>query len=214
MITIYVHIIIVLLKEMKKEGPFLCLAILGILEIYVLIKKKKKYTPKNCVCGIFCQYIHNKNEYNYHPDHFQKDFECTRKKVKGKCIYYKTCYGYHLNENEKNSLNEEEEVEEEEENENKIKEEAENDEEVLEKQKKADSTFIVAKIFRCRKCQNISKKGELIYFLKCKHFVCIKCFKKIISENKKNNQNEKEKLISCPFCSEELKKNEIIKLNY
>ena len=196
----------------EKRRPFLLFGYSNNTGDLCFNQKKKKYTPEYCVCGIFCQYIHSKNEYNYHPDHFQKKYECTREKVKGKCIYYKTCYGYHLNENQNNSLNEEEE--EENENENKIKEEAENNEEVLEKKKKVDLTFIVAKTFRCRKCQNVSKKGELIYFLNCKHFICIKCFKKMISENNKNNQKEKEKLISCPFCSKELKKNEIIKLNY
>jgi len=206
-------------KGDEKRRPFLLFGYSGGTGDLCFNEKKKKYTPEKCVCGIFCQYIHSKNEYNYHPDHFQKYCNCTRKKVKGKCIYYKTCYGIHSNENQNSSLNEEEEVEEEE-NEDKIMEEAKNDKEVIEKKTKTDMTFMVAKTFRCRKCQNVSKNGELIYFLKCKHFICKKCFKKMISENNKKNKKEKEKdkekekLISCPFCSEELKKGEIIKLSY
>jgi hypothetical protein len=46
----------------------------------------------------------------------------------------------------------------------------------------------------------------------------MKWFRKLISKinknNKKEKEKEKEKLMSCPFCSEELKKGEIIKLSY
>ena len=206
------------IKGDEKRRPFSLFGYSGGPGDLCFNEKMKKYTPKKCVCGIFCQYIHSKNEYNYHPDHFRKYCQCKRKKVKGKCIYYKTCYGIHSDDNQNNSLNEEEEEEEEEENENKIMEEAKNDEEVIEKKTKVDMTFMVAKTFRCRKCQKVSKKGELIYFLKCKHFICMKCFRKLISKNSKNNkkekEKEKEKLMSCPFCSEELKKGEIIKLSY
>ena len=41
--------------------------------------------------GDFCNYIHSKNEYNYHINHFRKEFKCTRNK-NGKCPFYKTCY--------------------------------------------------------------------------------------------------------------------------
>ena len=37
--------------------------------------RKKKYCPKQCNCGIFCQYLHSKNEYNYHPEHFRKIYK-------------------------------------------------------------------------------------------------------------------------------------------
>ena len=215
-------------KGDEKRRPYALFGYCGSTGDLCFNEKKKKYLPENCVCGIFCHFIHSKNEFNYHPDHYQKKYECTREKVKGKkgkCIYYKTCYGYHLIDNEEEEVEEKEKEEEDENDENKIKEEAENDEKVEEKKKKADLTFMVAKIFRCRKCQYLCKKGELIYFINCKHFVCMKCFKKMISKNNKDNkkekdkenekekEKEKEKLI-CPFCFEEIKKKEIIKLNY
>ena len=201
-------------KGDEKRRPVLLFGYSGNIGDLCFNEKKKKYTPENCVYGIFCQDVHSKNEYNYHPDHFRKDYKCERKKIKGKCIYEKTCYGYHQNVTFENE--EEEEEEEEKEDENKIKEEVEKDEEIIERKKKVDLAFMVAKYFRCRKCQYVSKKGELIYLIKCKHFICKKCFKKMIQENKKINkkEKEKEKLILCPFCSEELKKKEIIKVIY
>ena len=97
-------------------------------------EKKKKYCPKKCKCGIFCHYLHNKNEYNYHRDHFGKEYECKRKKIKGKCIYYKTCYGIHSTDSDNEKSNEEEE--EEEEDEEKTQKEIENDENIKEEKKK------------------------------------------------------------------------------
>ena len=120
--------------------------------------------------------MHNKNEYNYHPDHFRKVFKCQRKKIKGKCIYSRTCYGIHSKESNESSEEEEEEEEDDEINE----EEIENDETIKENKTKVNNVFSVAKNFRCRKCQNVPENGELCFFVKCKHFVCIKCLKKII----------------------------------
>ena len=59
-------------------------------------QKKSEYCVDKCPCGIFCRFVHSKNEYNYHPDHFRKEFRCTREKNKfNKCIYLRTCYGKH-----------------------------------------------------------------------------------------------------------------------
>ena len=171
-------------------------------------ERKKKYCPKKCPCGIFCQYLHNKNEYNYHPEHFRKEYQCKRPKIKGKCIYSKTCYGIHSNESNETS----EEEQEEEEDENIKQEEIEEDEKIIENKNKVDISFTVAKNFRCRKCQNVSENGEFCYFVQCKHFICVKCFKKISAENKKKSKKEKkELLLVCPFCENELKKGEVIK---
>ena len=170
-------------------------------------EKKKKYYPKKCNCGIFCQYLHSKNEYNYHPEHFRKIYQCTRKKEKGKCKYYKTCYGIHSNES-----NEATEEEQEEEYEN-IEEEVEGDEQVEEKKEKINNAFVVAKNFRCRKCQKVSDNGELIYFLKCKHFLCIKCFKKIAIK-KKNLKDNEQFSFHCPFCEKIVEKDGAIKVEF
>ena len=166
-------------------------------------ENKKKYCPKKCNCGIFCQYLHNKNEYNYHPEHFGKIYKCTRAKVKGKCPFFKTCYGIH-------SDNSSDEDEEEEEDDKISPEEIEEDENVVEKKKKLENVFSIAKIFRCRKCQKVSENAELCCFIDCKHFMCVKCFKKLCLENKKKNKKNKEEiLLSCPFCEKELKKGEV-----
>ena len=45
-------------------------------------QKKSEYRVDKCPCGIFCRFVHSKNEYNYHPDHFRKEFRCTREKNK------------------------------------------------------------------------------------------------------------------------------------
>ena len=171
-------------------------------------ENKKKYYPKKCNCGIFCQYLHNKNEYNYHPEHFRKIYQCTRKKEKGKCKYYKTCYGIHTNES-----NESFEEEQEEEDGKNIEEEVEEDEQIGEKKEKVNNVFVIAKNFRCRKCQNISNNGELAYLTKCKHFLCIKCFKSIITGINKKKKKDNEKLpFQCPFCNIIFQKKEVLKV--
>ena len=172
-------------------------------------EKNKKYCPKKCPCGIFCQYLHNKNEYNYHPEHFRKEYDCKRKKINGKCIYYKTCYGIHSNESNESSEEEQEEIED-----DNIKDEEIFDDKIEESKKRLDVSFIVGKFFRCRKCQKISENGELCYFIKCKHFICVKCFKKMSDEYKKKNKKDKKLLLSCPFCDNKLEKGEVIKVSF
>ena len=175
-------------------------------------EKKKKYCPKKCKCGIFCHYLHNKNEYNYHFDHFRKEYECKRKKVKGKCIYYKTCYGIHPSSSDNENSDDQEEEEEEELDEQKMQEEIENSKDIKDIKKKENNSLIIAKNFRCRKCQDVNDSGELAFFVKCNHFLCIKCFKKICADLKKENKKEKKKVsLKCPFCNISLAKEETIK---
>ena len=168
-------------------------------------ERKKKYCPEKCICGIFCNFLHNKNEYNYHPEHFQKEYKCKRPKFKGKCIYEKTCYGIHGN----SSDEEEEEAEEEEDDDDEeVKEEdIKNDKNIEEIKTKVKNTFTVAKIFRCRKCQYVPENGELCFFNDCSHFMCIKCFKKmnVQFKRKKKNKESASSMLQCPFCEKELK---------
>ena len=154
--------------------------------------KRKVYRPDKCICGIFCKFVHNKNEFNYHWEHFRKEFDCKRPKKNGKCIYYKTCYGKHPKKEEMLTDSEEEEKEEEVDF-----AELDNDEDIKKIEKKVESQFKVAKNIRCRMCQNIREK--LCLFTQCKHFCCLDCYKKYYRENKKN------KNILCPFCSKEIK---------
>ena len=164
--------------------------------------KKKEYCPDKCICGIFCRFVHNKNEFNYHPDHFRKEFDCVRKKGKnGKCIFINTCYGKH---NEKEYKEDEEE-----ENEEEIEEEeVEKDEEVLDIENRVKKVLNVAKAFRCRKCQNV--ESDICYLIQCKHFLCLKCYKKIIRDNKKKEG----KNLECPFCGKEIIKDSVVKFNF
>ena len=166
-------------------------------------KKGKEYCPEKCPSGIFCNYVHNKNEFNYHQNHFRKEFDCTRKKDKhNKCIFIKTCYGkhpdYEYKENDEEEEKEEEEIEE---------QEIENDEEIEEIKKNVNNIFSIAKAFRCRKCQNI--ETDICYLTKCKHFLCSKCFKKIFKEKKKEGKN-----LECPFCAKEITKDNIVKFEF
>ena len=56
-------------------------------------QRKKIYCPDKCPCGFFCRFVHNKNEFNYHQDHFRKEFDCKREKNQyGKCIYIFNMY--------------------------------------------------------------------------------------------------------------------------
>ena len=172
-------------------------------------QRKKEYCPEKCPCGIFCRFVHSKNEFNYHQDHFRKEFDCKRKKDKNnKCVFIKTCYGKHPKkeyiEIEEEKENEEEEEKEEE---KKIEEEVENDEEIMEKKKERNQILNTAKALRCRKCQNV--EGDICYLMQCKHFLCLKCYKKIYKENKK----EKKKL-ECPFCKKEIVKDTVVKVEF
>ena len=173
-------------------------------------EKKKGYCPKKCKSGIFCQYLHSRNEYNYYPEHFRKVYKCQRENYKGKCIYYKTCYGIH-----NNNFSDEDEEEEEEEEEIITPEEIENDENIQDIKDKVNKFVNIAKKFRCRNCQNISENGEICYLIECNHFICFKCFKKLSSENYKKKKKNKEKVsLLCPFCKNELKKGKIFKANF
>ena len=163
---------------------------------------KKDYCPEKCPSGIFCNYVHNKNEFNYHQSHFRKEFDCKRKKDKnGKCVFIKTCYGKH-DEDEYKENNEDSEKEEEVE-----EEEIENDDEIKKIKKKVKNIFSIAKAFRCRQCQNI--ESDICYLTKCKHFLCLKCYKKLYKEKKKEGKN-----LECPFCAKEITKDNIVKVEF
>ena len=167
-------------------------------------QRKKVYCPDKCPCGIFCRFVHSKNEFNYHQDHFRKEFDCKREKNKyGKCIYINTCYGKHPKE-EYNKINIKEEEEKIDSN------EIENDEDINNAKEKINKIFNIAKAFRCRKCQNI--ESNLCYFTQCKHFVCVKCYKKMYKHNKKIN-SEKQNL-KCPFCDKEITKDNAVKVEF
>ena len=155
--------------------------------------KKKEYCPEKCLCGIFCRFIHNKNEFNYHWEHFRKEFDCKRPKKNGKCIYYKTCYGKHPKNEE--LINDEEKEEEEEVDFSVL----DDDEDINKIEKKIKTQLNVAKSLRCRKCQNI--KNKLCIFIECKHFCCFDCYRKIFRENKKKKETNN----LCPFCYEKIK---------
>ena len=169
-------------------------------------KKQGKYHPKKCSLGIFCPFVHSRNEYNYHPDNFRKKYKCKRQKNYGKCMFYKTCYGIHPNGD--NNESSEEEIEEEEIN----LEEIEEDEEVKDLSSKVSNIVKLGKYLRCRKCQKVSQIGELCYFIECNHFLCTKCFKKMNKDNKDNKESKK--LLCCPFCGKELKKEGVVSLNF
>ena len=173
-------------------------------------QRKKVYCPDKCPCGIFCRFVHSKNEFNYHQDHFRKEFDCKREKNKyGKCIYINTCYGKHPKE-EYNKINIKEEEEKIDSN------EIENDEDINNAKEKINKIFNIAKAFRCRKCQNI--ESNLCYFTQCKHFVCVKCYKKMYKDNKKINSDKKEKNekknLKCPFCDKEITKDNAVKVEF
>ena len=163
--------------------------------------KKKVYCPEKCPCGIFCRFLHSKNEFNYHQDHFRKEFDCKRKKDRNnKCVFIRTCYGKHP-ENEYKEESEEEKEEEIEE------EEIEKDEDIQDSEKKGKNALNVAKAFRCRKCQYI--ENIITYFKNCKHFMCLKCFKKLFKEKKKEGKN-----LECPFCGKEIDKDSVVQVKF
>ena len=139
---------------------------------YCFDKNKKKYIIKNCPYGDFCNYIHSKNEYNYHINHFRKEFKCTRNK-NGKCPFYKTCYGIHNDALYKNSEDEAEESEESI-DEEKLEEE---DDEINKIKEKIENIVTISKNVRCRKCNSL--KYDFAFSKNCEHFLCLTCFKKI-----------------------------------
>ena len=79
---------------------------------------------------------------------------------------------------------------------------------------KVDVYMRIGKCLRCRNCLCVSKSGELCYFMECKHFICIKCFKQMTKNNNNKRKKEKNKIIACPFCGKELKKHGIALLNF
>ena len=166
-------------------------------------QRKKVYCPDKCPCGFFCRFVHNKNEFNYHQDHFRKEYDCKREKNQyGKCIYIDTCYGKHPKE-EYNKIDiKEEEVD---------LDNIENDEDIEDVKEKVNKIVNIAKAFRCRKCQNV--ESNICYFTQCKHFICLKCYKKMYKENKKNNEKKEKKALMCPFCDKEISHN-VVKVEF
>ena len=69
------------------------------------------------------------------------------------------------------------------------------------------NTTSIAKTFRCRQCQNI--ESDICYLTKCKHFLCLKCYKKLYKEKKKEGKN-----LECPFCAKEITKDNIVKVEF
>jgi hypothetical protein len=176
-------------------------------------KHKRKYIVKNCPYGDFCNYIHNKNEYNYHFERFRLTFKCTRN-PKGKCPFIKTCYGIHNGiENDENPEEEEEESEsgEKKVDEQKIEEKLdEEDEEIKEIKDKIKNLVHISKNFRCRKCNNL--KNIICYLIECKHFICNNCFKRMAHETK--DYKKEKKFLKCPYCNKELAKGKLIEYQF
>ena len=171
-----------------------------------------EYKGDKCPYGDFCKYLHNKNEYNYHIEHFRKEFPCKRKKINGRCMFIKTCYGKH---NEKEYI-EPKKVEKKNDSEDSIgEEEIEDDEDVQEKKEKIENIVHICRNVMCKKCVNKIKSGEICYFMECKHFICFNCFDKMNKERKQKSKKEKKQFeLKCPFCDKELVKNKIIKIEF
>jgi len=184
-------------------------------------KKKGVYYPEKCPYGDFCMNVHSRAEYNYHKEHFRKIFPCTRKKNQnGLCIYYKTCYGKHEEDNKNNNLNsfynnnntiKSNKILNEKENEGinidlekQIKEKIE--EEKIDLNKKIERASNLLKIFLCKNCNNIPISNEFEFLTECKHILCDECFKKTMKENKTNK--------SCPICQKEIGNNEVFRIQF
>ena len=196
-------------KDSQRRPPLLFRYCSEICE-YCFDKNKKKYIVKNCPYGIFCNYIHNKNEYNYHFHHFRKIYKCTRN-ANGKCPFIKTCYGIH-----KDSEYDAKSEEENEENEDDVDDEdISDDEEIKATKEKIKNMVEISKYFRCRICNSL--KNVLCFFKDCKHFICFNCFKNIYYDLKKINKNEKKEnqvILKCPFCYNDLEKEKLIKCDF
>jgi hypothetical protein len=135
----------------------------------------QNYCPDKCCNGIFCPFLHSKNEEKYYN---QKDYIRENK----------TCEG---------NVDEKE-----------IEKEIEKDENIEKTIKKVKNSIKIGKYFMCRKCNNIPNDGELCYIIKCKHFLCLKCFKKM------NKEKKDSELILCPFCGVKIKKKKILLINF
>ena len=150
-------------------------------------KENKKCNAKECPNGIFCNGIHTNNEYNYHPKKFRKEIDCQRSKKNDHCIFIKTCYGIHPEEEYK--IYENEDIKE------KLKSE---DEDIKNLNEKLETVNLVGKILKCRKCQKIPKNGKIKYLGECKHFLCFECFNEVYEDDK-----------ICPFCDKNISKKNV-----
>ena len=159
-------------------------------------EKSKKYKANECPLGIFCNAIHSQYEYNYHPKIFRKKINCTKVKKNGHCIFIKTCYGMHSDEDYEifKKENKEDKY-------NKIKEE---DEEIKKIKEKMDDINHISQCLKCRNCNNLPKKGKIKYLYECKHFLCKKCFEEVYEDGEK----------MCPFCDNKISKKNYVSLNF
>ena len=167
----------------------------------------EKYYPNNCILGIFCLFLHNQNEDNYHPNNFIKNIQSKEKKVNRISKYYKACYEIHSEQEKEGSENGKKDI-------NNSKEEFEKEigkaENLVKIKKIVENAIKIGKVMICRLCNKIPINGNLCFFIKCKHFLCSKCFKHL---NKQKKKEENDKLL-CPFCGVELKKNEVALVNF
>ena len=159
--------------------------------------KNSCYNSDKCEFGIFCNFVHNKNEFNYHPLNFRKNIKCSREKENGQCIYIETCYGIHPDEEYKIKQNK------------KVDEKLiEENEEIKTLSNKIKMANDVIENFKCKHCDKLSKNEVLYYFLDCNHFLCYNCYEDI----KKHSDNEKN--FKCPFCEKVIEKNKYIKIHF
>ena len=162
----------------------------------------EKYYRNYCIFGIFCQFLHNQNEDNYHPNNYIKNLK-TKKLMNTISKYYKACYEIEneKSENDKKDINN---------NKKEFEKERKKDENLEKIKKNVEKSLEIGKIMICRLCNNIPINGDLCFFIKCKHYLCFKCFK-YLNKEKKKEKNDK---LLCPFCGEELKKNKLVSVNF
>lgn len=169
--------------------------------------------------------FHFKNYLEYLPINCKKNIQINNCPYNERCINNHLCpfFHYSIKENEQNTPfifnginldeknNSKEDKKEETLNVKDIEEYVEKIEEIKKIKEKIDKFVFVGKGLICRKCNIISNDGKICFFIKCKHFLCYKCIKKITIEKKENN---KKSFLLCPFCGEEIKKDEIVLLNF
>ena len=151
-----------------------------------------------CFKGIFCNYCHNNNEFNYHPKNFRKIIKCIRpKRNDGKCKYFETCYGIH--DDDDNNNNNENEVN--------IKDEISNNKEILKLKNDYEIKKKILDHFVCRVCKKIPKNGNYMGYI-CNdnskirfHFVCINCYNKTMDKNG-----------ICLICKKEIDTNKVVNI--
>ena len=159
-------------------------------------KNKKIFKVDKCPFGIFCNGIHSQNEYSYHSQNFRKQLDCIRKKINGHCIFLKTCYGKHPDE--------EYELYEKELKEDKTEKIKNEDETIIKLNDKKATIINLSEYFKCRYCKNLPKKGKIKFLSKCNHFLCKKCFEEIYNEGDK----------ICPFCETKISKKNVVNLYF